>query len=227
MPTRSSAAAPSHLDEHHGQGDGDAAAPIEHHVEQRVPRVAVVVVVAREPEVVEQVGGHARQGAVGAPGGEGVEARQLVVDVEVAPRVGRDQQRPQVELAPLVRAAHELGKPVRDVHCCSRYRRRIRPPAAVRCPCHGAVAAVPATVPGHVSRCPRRDDPRHARGDPGRLRAGRHLPRARRRGQPGVARLPLARSAARRPRGPVPREPPALLRPRVGRPLRRASATPP
>jgi hypothetical protein len=62
------------------------------------------------------VGRHARQGAVGAPGGDGVEARQLVIDVEVAARVGRDQQRPQVEPAPLVRTAHQLGEPVCDVH---------------------------------------------------------------------------------------------------------------
>ena len=52
-------------------------------------------------------------------------------------------------------------------------------------------------------------------------RRGHHLRRARRRGQPGVARVPLARAAARRPRGVLPREPPALLRAGLGRPLRR------
>jgi hypothetical protein len=37
--------------------------------------------------------------------------------------MGGHQERPHVEPASLLRAAHQLSEPVCDVHCSSRYRR--------------------------------------------------------------------------------------------------------
>jgi hypothetical protein len=42
--------------------------------------------------------------------------------------VGGDQQGPQIELASLLRTAHQLGEPVGDVHFGSGYRRPRRVP---------------------------------------------------------------------------------------------------
>jgi hypothetical protein len=87
---------------------------------------------------------------------------------------------------------------------------------------------VPAPVPTagrrygarHVPRCPCDREPRQAGRDHGHERPGRHVPRPRRPGQPGVAPVPQPRPETGRPRGVLPGEPPAVLRPRLGRPLR-------
>jgi hypothetical protein len=126
---------PADLDEEDGQRDGDAPAAVQDLVEQRVRRVGVVLGVAPEVLVAEQVlreGVHAGPGA----GGQLVQPGDLRVDVEVVAGVRRDEQGSQVEPASRFRAAHQLGEPVGDVHFPAGYRRGpgSRPPSPLPCP---------------------------------------------------------------------------------------------
>jgi hypothetical protein len=105
------------LDEHHRQRDGDAPPAVQHRVEQRVARVAVVRVVADETDVVEQVGCHRVERGCRHTLRQRVEPGELFVDVQVAPGMGSDEECPHVEPASLLRPAHQLGEPVGDVHC--------------------------------------------------------------------------------------------------------------
>ena len=122
-----------------------------------------------------------------------VEPGPLGVEVEVRVGVGRDQEAGLVERAATVgRAASAANRAVGSSATA------VTVPAATLPPCSPGTFA--ATAP---------DKPAVIMAD---QRRGRHLRRARRRGQPAVPPVPRGRAAAGRPRGPLPREPPPLPR---------------
>ena len=90
--------------------------------------MAVVVGVAPEAQGPAQVRSEGIDVRARTARGQLVEALELGIDVEVAPGVGGDQQGPQIELASLLRTAHQFGEPVGDVHFESGYRRLRRVP---------------------------------------------------------------------------------------------------
>ena len=109
-------AAPTDLEHDHAERDRDAEMAVEHVVEERVARVAVVgrrcrgsprtrtaASTARRPRSPR----HARR--------ERVELREAGVDVEVGVGVRGDEQRGLVERDLGLRARHELGEALGDV----------------------------------------------------------------------------------------------------------------
>ena len=103
-------AAATDLEHHDAERDRDAEVAVEHVVEERVARVAVVGLVAAEAlgheQQRRQLTGRAARGARR----ERVELREPRVDVEIGVRVRGDEQRGLVERDLGLRARHELGE---------------------------------------------------------------------------------------------------------------------
>src|SRR5581483_2888724 len=98
--------APADLEHQHAQRDRDALAPRQHVVEERVPRVLVVVGVATEGVLDEEVPAQAVGVARGAAVREVVEAREPVGDVD-RPYARRQEERGLVEADLLLRHLDE------------------------------------------------------------------------------------------------------------------------
>ena len=120
------------LDADDGERDRNAQPAPHDIVEEGVARIVVVDGVARERELAEQAVVPLVEVARRAPGGEVVERRQLVVDVEVGVRVGRDQEGGARERDGLVGALDELDERGRRVH--GRQANGGRPPTIGRRP---------------------------------------------------------------------------------------------
>src|SRR4051812_3784058 len=104
------ATAPADLHHEDAQGDGDAAAPRHHVVEEGVPRILVVRRVTLEAELAEEVRAHVVGITTTAPGGELVEPGQTLIDVHGSDGCS-DEQRGLVEREVTLRGLHETGEP--------------------------------------------------------------------------------------------------------------------
>ena len=102
----------THLHGEHGQRDGDAQVAVEHVVEVAVGGVVVVVLVADEALVDEEVVQEAVERGRAAACGEVVQPRQEVVGVDAGVGVGREHGPGQVEGHLGVGAADQVGEVV-------------------------------------------------------------------------------------------------------------------
>ena len=109
-------AAPAHLDHEHAQGDRDTESPVEHRVEERIARVAVVDLVAGKAALHEQELRERTRLGLGRIRGERVELREARADVEIGVRVRGDQERRLVEGDVGLGTAHELDETSGGVH---------------------------------------------------------------------------------------------------------------
>ena len=103
--------ASTHLDHEHAERDREPEVTVEHVVEVRVCRVAVVGRVPRESARAEQERRQRRRRRRARRDGKLVELREPRVDVETLVRVRGDQQRALVERDLRLRPAHDLGEP--------------------------------------------------------------------------------------------------------------------
>ena len=164
-PLHAHAGAPAHLDVDQRQRDGDARLLVEHLVEAAVPRVVVVLAVAGEPQLVEQVlveridprterGVEARVAgdAVGRGNPHLVDSIEIRLRIEVRVFEPRDQERrrgqigsgpvgrvhdPFGERAGRSHVNQQRGRPVGRASGPTGRRRRARLPRAIppRCRC--------------------------------------------------------------------------------------------
>src|SRR5829696_9580505 len=93
-----------------------------------------------------------------AAGSELGEAVELGVDIQVTAGMGGDEQGPHVEPASLLRAAHQFGEPVGDVHDVHRIDATGVFGGSAAADVSGVTYwGAAATVPRHVPWCARRD----------------------------------------------------------------------
>ena len=110
---------PSHLQQHHCQGEGNAQPTVQHIVQKRVARIVIVVAVAAQlpdhEEVPDHLGEHHGRRALRAEPvprllGEHVEAHQVAVDRELGVLLRGNQKRGPREVELLLGTLHLTGE---------------------------------------------------------------------------------------------------------------------
>ena len=135
-PSTRSPSARARLDEHDCQRDRDAGAADEHVVQEAVARVVVVLLVAAEATLAEEVAGHGADRLVGGrPGrqargggrGERVELGEVRLRLELGIPDARDRQRRATEIRRVTRARTAANSSRSRRHAVLRRARRAPP----------------------------------------------------------------------------------------------------
>ncbi len=115
-PEQGHARAAPNLDQQHRKGDRDTRAPVDDHVEKRVPRVVVVDGVARETQVAKEQLQQTRQRAVADLGRERIEPGELGGDRQCGLRTRGDHEGAFAEVVVWLGTPNDLGESVSQLH---------------------------------------------------------------------------------------------------------------